>query len=87
MLRLIFFPGLLGMGLVKHVEINFESSLSWKAFGQHMLRYILCPRWLGRSLVQIEIHFVSSLIWDGFGQHRLRYIMCPRRQRILVKTY
>ena len=36
-----------------HVKIHFLSKLARDAFGQIMLRYILCPRWLVTGLVNI----------------------------------
>ena len=33
------------------VKIKFVSMLAWDGFGQHMVRFILCPRWYGRCLV------------------------------------
>jgi hypothetical protein len=43
---------LAGMGWFwsTHVEIDSVSSLAWDAFGQHMLRYILCSRLDGMGL-------------------------------------
>ena len=41
-----------------HVMINFVSLLAWYNFGNHMLRYILCPRWHGRGLV--------NTCWDEY---------------------
>ena len=34
-------------------ELHIVSSLEWDGFGQHMLRCIFCPRWHGKSLVNI----------------------------------
>jgi hypothetical protein len=63
------------------------SSLARNRFGQHILRYILFPRWHGWVCsTLVVIHFVGLLAWDGFGEHMLRYILCPRLHMIgLVK--
>jgi hypothetical protein len=44
--------------LLTHVEMVLASSLAEEGFGQHTLRYILCPRWLGIALV--------NTCWDKF---------------------
>jgi hypothetical protein len=70
-----------GAGVVwtSHVEIHFMSSLELgKGFGQHMLRFILCSRWLGGIWsTHVENYFVCQLALNGFGHHMFRFILCP----------
>ena len=63
------------------VEIHFMSSLAWEGFGEHVLRCILCPRFLGIGLINsswdtrfdhVEMYFKSSLAWD-----MLTLLLCP----------
>jgi len=56
-----------------HVEIHFVSLLARKGFCQHTSRYILCPRWHGRGLVNtccdtfcVLAGMVVNLCWDKF---------------------
>jgi hypothetical protein len=44
---------LAGIGLLwsTHVEMLLVSSLTLEAFGQHMLRYLLCPCWQRMGLI------------------------------------
>jgi hypothetical protein len=48
-----------------HVEIHVESTLAFERFGEHMLSYILCPRWYGRGLVNKNCVAFSDLAGIG----------------------
>ena len=50
-----------------HVEINFVSSMIEEGFGQRTLRYIFCPCWHGRGLV--NTCWVLGFM-DRFGQFK-----------------
>ena len=86
---------LAGMGMVwsVHVEMNFLSSLAYVMFVQHLLWYILRPRWQRMSLDDTcwEAICVMAVIrgvwlrcilcprWHGmFCQHMLRFVLRPR---------
>jgi hypothetical protein len=47
------------------VHIYFVSSLGLEVFGQHMLRCILCPRWLGMDLDNPS--WIVLSVQDGMG--------------------
>jgi hypothetical protein len=47
-----------------HVEMHFESWLSWEEFAQHIVLW----RWHGwNGSAQVKMHFVSSRVLDEFG--------------------
>jgi hypothetical protein len=59
-----------------HVEMFLVSSLALESFGQHMLSYLLCPRWQGMGLIITCCD--AFCVFAGIGQHKLRYILCRR---------
>ena len=66
------------MGLATNVGVHFVSSLAWDRFGQHKLRYILCPGCHGRGMVKhVEMFFVCPR-WNNKGLiNTCKYILCP----------
>jgi hypothetical protein len=61
-------------------KMHFVFSLKWEGFGQHMLRYILCPRLHEMDLVNTSWDtFCVIAGMGGFGQHMLGGILCFRR--------
>ena len=48
-----------------HVEMHCESSLSWGGGGQHMLRCILCARWIVMGFVNTCWHTIRVLAGIG----------------------
>ena len=50
-----------------HVRLHFVSSLAWDGFGQHKMKYILCPHWNGRGLVNTSCDTFCVLAGMGWG--------------------
>ena len=50
-IKFFFFLACMGLVCLTQVEIYFVFSLAWEGFEQHMLTFILFPRWYGKGLV------------------------------------
>ena len=82
---------LAGIGWVwsSQVEMHFAFTFLLDGFGQHKLRYILCPRWHGMCLVNTcEEAFCVLAAMVGVCSRHVEINLCPRWHRMrFIKIY